>query len=179
MDPNHTARRFRPDRSRAGDPVPGASDTSEMGKRVSAVKRGNLRISPGLADGERRSILVLMSEQNSRFDIVPRVVVFDQAGDLSDGAAGPTSTQAVSAALASCTAGTLRVYAERKGWSLDGLEVEVTTTYEGPNPNLFTVTIGWPPQLDDEQVERLARIAGKCPVHRLLTEAATVEIETA
>ena len=108
-----------------------------------------------------------------------RVVVFDQAGDLSDGAAGPTSTQAVSAALASCTAGTLRVYAERKGWSLDGLEVEVTTTYEGPNQNLFTVTIGWQPQLDDEQVERLARIAGKCPVHRLLTEAATVEIETA
>ncbi|MGA1212119.1 MAG: OsmC family protein [Solirubrobacterales bacterium] len=108
-----------------------------------------------------------------------RVVVFDQAGDLSDGQAGPTSTQAVSAALASCTAVTLRVYAERKGWSLEGLEVEVTTTYEGPNPNLFTVSIGWPSHLDEEQVERLARIAGKCPVHRLLTESTSVEIETA
>jgi len=108
-----------------------------------------------------------------------RTIVFDQAGDLSDGDAGPTSTQAVSAALASCTAVTLRVYAERKGWNLDGLEVEVTTVYDGPNPNLFTVKVGWPDHLEPEQVGRLERIAGKCPVHRLLTEATTVEIETA
>jgi len=108
-----------------------------------------------------------------------RMVVFDQPGELSDGTSGPTSTQAVSAALASCTAVTLRVYAERKGWSLEGLEVEVTTSYEGPNPSLFSVTIGWPSHLDPEQVERLTRIAGKCPVHRLLAEATTVEIETA
>jgi len=108
-----------------------------------------------------------------------RTVIFDQAGDLSDGAAGPTSTQAVSAALASCTAVTLRIYAERKGWNLDGLEVGVTTVYEGPNPNLFTVTLGWPDHLEPDQIERLERIAGKCPVHRLLTEPTTVEIETA
>lgn len=107
-----------------------------------------------------------------------RTVAFDQAGDLSDGEAGPTSTQAVSAALASCTAVTLRIYAERKGWSLDGLGVEVTTTYEGPNPNLFTVNLSWPDHLEPEQIERLERIAGRCPVHRLLAEATTVEIET-
>ena len=107
-----------------------------------------------------------------------RTVAFDLPGDLSDGEAGPTSTQAVSAALASCTAVTLRVYAERKGWSLDGLEVEVTTTYEGPNPSLFTVKLHWPDHLEPEQVERLERIAGRCPVHRLLAEATAVEIET-
>lgn len=107
-----------------------------------------------------------------------RTVAFDLPGDLSDGEAGPTSTQAVSAALASCTAVTLRVYAERKGWSLDGLEVEVTTIYEGPNPSLFTVKLNWPEHLEPEQVERLERIAGRCPVHRLLAEATAVEIET-
>ena len=107
-----------------------------------------------------------------------RTVAFDLPGDLSDGEAGPTSTQAVSAALASCTAVTLRVYAERKGWSLDGLEVEVTTAYEGPNPSLFTVKLHWPDHLEPEQVERLERIAGRCPVHRLLAEATAVEIET-
>ena len=107
-----------------------------------------------------------------------RTVAFDLPGDLSDGEAGPTSTQAVSAALASCTAVTLRVYAERKGWNLDGLEVEVTTAYEGPNPSLFTVKLHWPDHLEPEQVERLERIAGRCPVHRLLAEATAVEIET-
>lgn len=106
-------------------------------------------------------------------------VVFDHAGELSDGEAGPSSTQAVSAALAACTAVTLRIYAERKGWSLDGLEVEVATTYDGPNPSLFTVKLGWPEHLGPEQVERLERIAGKCPVHRLVTEATTVELESA
>ena len=108
-----------------------------------------------------------------------RTVVFDHAGELSDGDAGPSSTQAVSAALAACTAVTLRIYAERKGWSLDGLDVEVGTTYDGPNPSLFTVRIGWPEKLEPDQVERLERIAGRCPVHRLVTEATTVELESA
>lgn len=103
-------------------------------------------------------------------------VVFDQPGPLSDGLAGPTSTQAVSAALASCTAVTLRVYADVKEWDLTGLEVVVATEYEGPNPSLFTVSIEWPSHLDDDQRERLTRIAGRCPVHRLLAEATPVDV---
>jgi len=105
-----------------------------------------------------------------------RTVVYDQPGDLSDGEAGPTSTQAVSAALASCTAVTLRVYADHKEWDLTGLRVEVATEYEGPNPKLFTVSIEWPGHLEEEQRERLTRIAGKCPVHRLLAEATPVAV---
>ena len=105
-------------------------------------------------------------------------ITFDQAGPLSDGKAGPTSTQAVSAALASCTAVTLRVYAERKEWDLTGLEVAVETDYEGPNPSLFTVSVTWPEHLDENQRERLARIAGRCPVHRLLAEATPIEVRT-
>ena len=107
-----------------------------------------------------------------------QTIVFDQPGPLSDGEAGPTSSQAVSAALASCTAVTLRVYADRKEWDLTGLEVEVMTEYEGPNPSLFTVSVSWPDHLDEEQRERLSRIAGRCPVHRLLAEATQVEVRT-
>ena len=103
-------------------------------------------------------------------------VIFDQAGDVSEGDAGPTSTQAVSAALASCTAVTLGIYATRKGWDMKGLEVEVVTTYDGPNPTLFEVKIGWPTHLDEDQKERLLRIAGKCPVHRVVAEPTRVEI---
>lgn len=106
-----------------------------------------------------------------------RTIVFDQPGPLSDGQAGPTSTQAVSAALASCTAVTLRVYADAKEWDLTGLEVEVLTDYEGPNPARFTVSIGWPEHLDDDQRNRLERIAGRCPVHRLIAEGTPIEVE--
>ena len=92
---------------------------------------------------------------------------------------GPSSTQGVSAALASCTAITLNVYASHKGWDLSGLEVTVETEYEGPNPTLFRVEVGYPEHLDSGQLERLARIATRCPVHRLLSEETAVEVHTA
>jgi putative redox protein len=106
-----------------------------------------------------------------------KTVVFDQAGPHSDGKSGPTSTEGVSAALASCTAVTLGIYAERKGWSLEGLGVSVKTEYNGPNPVEMTVQIDWPGDLEPDQIERLERIAGRCPVHRLLTESTTVTIQ--
>jgi len=89
---------------------------------------------------------------------------------------GPSSTEGVSASLAACTAGTLKIYADRKGWDLDGLEVSVETTYDGPNPKLFEVSVGLPDRFDDDQIARLMRIAGKCPVHRLLAEATEVTV---
>lgn len=107
-----------------------------------------------------------------------KTLVFDHPGPDSDGMMGPTSTEGVSAALASCTAVTLGIYAERKGWNLEDLGVEVMTTYEGPNPSEINVRITWPGHLDRDQVEKLEKIAGKCPVHRLLTEPTTVEIES-
>jgi putative redox protein len=106
-------------------------------------------------------------------------LVFDQRSDGRESdLEGPSSTEGVSAALASCTAITLNVYASRKGWDLSGLEVSVETVYEGPNPTLFKVKVGYPEDLTADQVERLERIATRCPVHRLLAEATTIEVLT-
>ena len=47
-------------------------------------------------------------------------VVFDQHDEGREGdLEGPSATEGVSAALASCTAITLNVYASRKGWDLE------------------------------------------------------------
>lgn len=107
------------------------------------------------------------------------VMTFDL--NQSEGGVGsaPTSTEGVSASLASCTVGTLRVYADRKGWDLEGLEVTVETTYEGPNPKLFEVTVTVPDRFDEDQTSRLLAIAAKCPVHRLLAEATEVRVAPA
>ena len=91
------------------------------------------------------------------------------------GRAAPTPAPAppgsVAAALAACTAITCEMYAERKGWDLgDGRGRRRHRLRAGSTIERATVTLRVPEPLDDEQRERLLVIAGKCPVHRALSE---------
>ena len=91
--------------------------------------------------------------------------------------AGPRPTELLAAALASCTAITIEMYAGRKEWDLG--DVEVSVDYGTPSadtPPKLSTTIKVSAQLSDEQRERILVIAGKCPVHRTLT-AEHVHIE--
>lgn len=103
-------------------------------------------------------------------------LVIDEPAESGGDDAGPTPVRTLGAALASCTAITVEMYAERKGWDVGSLEVEVEITYEGPAPRAFDVTLRCPGELDDDQLERLLRVAGKCPVHRALSHETTVTI---
>jgi putative redox protein len=91
--------------------------------------------------------------------------------------AGPAPTRLVAAGLASCIAITMEMYAERKGWDLGEVEVEVNVEYEKYVPRSFAATIQLPEELDEEQRSRLLAIARKCPVHKALAEQTPVEIE--
>ncbi len=82
---------------------------------------------------------------------------------------GPTPTELLAASLASCTAITVEMYADRKEWELGEVEVEVDfTESEKEVPAGFDVQIRIPAELDEDQRERVLRIAGKCPVHKAL-----------
>ena len=90
---------------------------------------------------------------------------------------GPTPTELLAASLASCTAVTIEMYADRKEWELG--QVEVAVDYEEPStdtPASFEVRIKVPADLSDEERERILVIAGKCPVHKTLA-ASDVRIE--
>lgn len=83
--------------------------------------------------------------------------------------AAPSPQELLAASLASCTAVTMEMYAARKGWTLGAVEVECEyTPAERGCPTKFTLTLRLPPDLSDEQVQRLKVIATKCPVHRTL-----------
>jgi putative redox protein len=82
---------------------------------------------------------------------------------------GPSPTRLVAAALASCIAITMEMYAERKGWEIDTVEVEVDVEYEDFTPTSFAATIGLPEGLSAEQREQLLVVARKCPVHKVLS----------
>jgi putative redox protein len=81
---------------------------------------------------------------------------------------GPNPQELLALSLASCTAITLEMYAERKGWDLGAVSVEVDYDSKAAGPGSFDVLIEIPEPLSEEQLERLQVIAGKCPVHRVL-----------
>ncbi|MCW3015717.1 MAG: OsmC family protein [Solirubrobacterales bacterium] len=83
--------------------------------------------------------------------------------------AGPSPQELLAGSLASCTAITMEMYAQRKGWDLGA--TEVTCEYTPPDrgcPTRFDLVLRLPDHLSDEQVARLKVIAAKCPVHRTL-----------
>lgn len=102
-------------------------------------------------------------------------LVIDEPVDAGGSDEGPAPTRVLAAALASCTAITVEMYAARKRWELGQLEVEVEMGLERSVPVRFDVTMRCPgAALDDEEYERLRVIASKCPVHKAL--AANTEI---
>ena len=89
---------------------------------------------------------------------------------------GPSPTRLLGASLAGCIAITVEMYAERKGWDVGAVEVDVEVGYEGPVPTEFEVGLKLPAGLDDEQRRRLLVIATKCPVHKVLAGEAQVRV---
>ena len=89
---------------------------------------------------------------------------------------GPSPTRVLGASLASCIAITVEMYAQRKGWDVGPVEVEVEMSYDGPVPTDFEVGLKLPGDLDEEQRRRLLVIATKCPVHKVLAGEAHVNV---
>lgn len=83
------------------------------------------------------------------------------------------------AALASCKALTVKLYAQKKDIPLTGVTVEVThdSTEEQKGRYTLNVKLTLKGVLTDEQREELHRVADRCPVHKLMTTA-EVTIET-
>ncbi len=96
-----------------------------------------------------------------------------EAGGLGSGLA---PYQLLQAALAACTAMTCRLYADRKGWTLARVSVEVSRQAMGPNGvETYHKQVAFVGDLDARQRGRLIEIAGKCPVHRTLAGGVAIE----
>ena len=99
---------------------------------------------------------------------------------------GPSPYEFVSAGLSACTVMTLQMYAKRKKWDLQN--VEVHTSYgkvhaedceacESPSSKIdtFERDILLSGDLDQKQKDRLLEIADRCPVHRTLESKAQIK----
>jgi len=96
-------------------------------------------------------------------------LIADEPQEKGGGDQGPKPTELLAASLASCTAITMEMYADRKEWGLGTVEVAVDfTEATADEPPKFELRITLGAQLSEENRERLLTIAGKCPVHRAL-----------
>jgi putative redox protein len=93
--------------------------------------------------------------------------------------AGPQPHDLYDASLGACKALTVLLYARRKGIPVE--EIEVVVDRDDSEERKGTYRLGTSlrvtGQLSEAQREELLRVAGKCPLHRLMTEVKT-EIET-
>ncbi|MEO7157124.1 MAG: OsmC family protein [Vicinamibacterales bacterium] len=78
------------------------------------------------------------------------------------------------AALGACTAMTLKVYADRKGWPLRNVHVELNGS-TGATGFDITRVVTFDGELDAEQRQRLVEIADKCPVHKTLSGPISIQ----
>ncbi len=111
-----------------------------------------------------------------RVDIRGHRLTVDEPVDHGGEDEGPSPQELLAASIASCTAITMEMYADRKGWDVGRLEVECEyVTPERGSAKQFNLVLRLPDSCSEELVDALRRIAAKCPVHRMLEGESTFE----
>ncbi len=117
---------------------------------------------------------------SATIDIGEHRLVVDEPVEAGGADAGPNPYDLLMAALGACTVITVQLYAQRKGWPLEGIEVRLSQeriyaqdcaeceTREG-YVHRISKSLALRGGLNDEQRQRLADIAKRCPVQQTLT----------
>ena len=105
----------------------------------------------------------------------PHTIIADEPEEKGGTDLAPAPSTLLKMSLAACTAITLRMYADRKGWDLEEVNIEVDFE-KTENGTLFHIHILVKGNLDETQIKRLTYIAHACPVHKILTNPIDTQI---
>ncbi|HEV3131618.1 MAG TPA: OsmC family protein [Acidimicrobiales bacterium] len=105
-------------------------------------------------------------------------LVADEGPEVGGDDEGPNPYELLLAGLVQCTAATLRMYANRKGWSLGEVKVRARLLRTGDGATKVerierAITVDG--DLTDEQRQRLAEIADRTPVSRTLRAGMVID----
>ena len=99
------------------------------------------------------------------------LIYVDEPAELGGTDEGMSPGALLLASLGSCTAITIRMYADRKEIPLESIKIELAICKEEELSKETTISrkIEFTGELSDEQRSRLMVIADKCPIHKMLT----------
>ncbi|PYF72874.1 OsmC family protein [Pedobacter nutrimenti] len=105
------------------------------------------------------------------------LIYADEPADLGGTDEGMPPAALLLASLGSCTAITIRMYADRKQYSLEAIKIELAICSEDQIDKSTTISrqIEFTGSLSQEERQRLLQIADKCPIHKILTNPIKIE----
>ncbi len=165
-------------------------DSFYVGKVISSW--ANRYVNPDDAEelSTDKSVVVRVGREKYTTEIVARshAILVDEPKKYGGKDAGMSPYELLLASLGSCTAITLRMYADRKKWDLREVKVHLEhfkqhakdskdcSSDSNTKIDVFVREIKLKGNLTEEQKQRLLQIANKCPVHKTLEN--TIEIKT-
>lgn len=102
------------------------------------------------------------------------VLTADEPAALGGGDQGPAPFDLYLASLAACTAITLRMYADKKGWALGELRADLTLRRDGEGRPQIHRRLWTSAPLEEAQWQRLLEIVANTPVTKAMRDGATI-----
>lgn len=165
------------------------NDAFYVGNMIATWAKRYVEIPKTISLATHKQVVARLGQSGYTTDIMAgkHGLIADESESLGGADFGPSPYELLNASLGACTAMTLQMYARRKNWDLQEVQVHLSFARSYKDDcehcdekerrlDVFDREIEIKGNLDESQISRLLEIANKCPIHRTL--AASGEVRT-